>query len=475
MNILSTTFVVAFIVFYIIYWSLSKQYRIQNVYVLLVSYAFYSLIDWRFSFLLLFTSLSVFLCARYLDKENEKYKRKIALATTIIINVGILFLFKYYNFFSAELAKFLGIEGDRVMVNLLLPVGISFYTFTSLGYTIDVYRGKVKVTKELVPVLTFISYFPLLLSGPIERSDGLLSQFKRKRDFDYDLTAEGVQQVVWGAFKKLVIADNLASVVTNAFGNYTNLPSSSLIIGAIFYTFQIYFDFSGYSDIAIGLSKLLGLKIRRNFHYPYFALNVADFWRRWHMSLQSWFTDYIYIPLGGSRCSKSRTILNTLIVFAVCGVWHGANWTFIVWGLYHGILFIPLILFCSKDFRRRTVNENNLLPHIREVLLMLLTFILVTLGWVMFNAPSLADGMGYIAGMFNKTLLAAPIGIGLGNIGYVMCLLIVAMLFEWCQREKEFPMQFKAPGWVKVVILYVLVVHIVFCNAAQTDFIYYQF
>ena len=475
MNILSTSFAVVFIVFYILYWLLRNNLRIHNLFVLLVSYVFYSLIDWRFGGLLLFTSLSVYCTGLYFENVKETIYRKIGLISAIAINIGILFFFKYYNFFAGEFAQLLGINQDKVLLNLILPVGISFYTFTSLGYAIDVYQRKVKATKDVISVLSFITFFPLILSGPIERSDGLLVQFKKKRVFDYHLSTDGITQVVWGAFKKLVIADNIAVIVNNAFGNYENLPASSLIIGAFLYTFQIYFDFSGYSDIAIGISKLLGFKVRRNFHYPYFALNVADFWKRWHMSLQSWLMNYIYFPLGGSRCSKGRIVLNTLIVFTICGIWHGANWTFIVWGVYHGLLFIPLILFCSKEFRKTTVNEDRMLPSIKETGLMLFTFVLVTIGWILFNASSLGVGMGYIAGMFNLSVLSTPVGIGLTDAYYIFALLIITLMFEWSQRSKEHPFQFQSSGWIKVILLYVLVGHIIFCNAAQSDFIYYQF
>lgn len=475
MNILSTTFVVCFIGFYFLYWLCKDCLKIQNVIVLVASYAFYSLIDWRFSCLLLFTSLSVYGAGLYFNGNTEPKKKKVALVATIIINVGILFFFKYYNFFAGEFAQLLNIDGDKVMLHLLLPVGISFYTFTSLGYAIDVYQGKTEATKELLPVLSFISFFPLILSGPIERSNGLLPQFKQKRVFDYQLTTDGITQIIWGAFKKLVIADNLAVMVNNAFGNYGNLPASSLVIGAVFYSFQIYFDFSGYSDIAIGISKLLGFRVRRNFHYPYFSLNVADFWRRWHMSLQDWLMTYIYFPLGGSRCSKGRVVVNTLIVFLVCGIWHGANWTFIVWGLYHGLLFVPLILFFSKEFRKTSVREGNMFPNIKEIGLMVLTFILVTVGWIFFNAPSLSVGVGFIAGMFSSSIVSMPVGIGLTDAYYVLALLVISLIFEWRQRSKEHPFQFKSSGWVKVVLLYVLIAHIIFCNAAQSDFIYYQF
>ena len=478
MSILSTIFLVSFASFLIVYWLLKDKLNWQNVLVLVASYCFYSLINWHFSFLLLFTSLSVY-CAGVVFSEyrTNKTLTKVVLILTIIIDVGILFLFKYYDFFAKELAAFLGVNGDGLLLHLLLPVGISFYTFTSLGYAIDVYNGKTPASRSIIQLFSFIAFFPLLLSGPIERSDGLLRQFKNKRVFDYSLIADGLQQAVWGVFKKLVIADNLAVVVSQAFSNYNTIPASSLLIGAFFYSFQIYFDFSGYSDIAVGMCKLMGFRVRRNFHYPYFALNVADFWKRWHMSLQSWLMEYIYFPLGGSRGTKAKTLINTFIVFGICGLWHGANWTFIAWGIYHAVLFIPLILFCSKQFRKTTVNEDKPFPSLREIVLICINFVFITIGWILFNAPNIDVATGYIANIFNASLFALPTGIGLGERKsfYVCLLLVVLLAFEWSQRSKEHPMQFRAPGWLKVIIMYVFVFLIIFCSAAQSDFIYYQF
>ena len=474
MSITSVSFWLLFILFYILYCILWSKFKVQNIYLLTTSYLFYALIDWRFCCILLFSSIMAYYSAIYIGEFNVSFRKKI-LISYILLNVGILFVFKYYDFFAGECASLFGIDKDALLLKLLLPVGISFYTFTSIGYVIDVYNGKVKATKDIVSLLAFISFFSLLMSGPIERSTGLLPQFKKRRMFDYCLAVEGVQQIIWGIFKKLVVADNCALVVKNAFANYENLPASCLVTGGILYSIQIYFDFSGYSDMAIGMSKMLGFRVRRNFHYPYFALNVSDFWRRWHMSLQSWLTDYIYIPLGGSRCSKYRTLFNTFVVFIVCGIWHGANWTFIVWGLYHAALFIPLILFLPKSFRKSTVDTEDGRISFYDIGLMITTFIFVTIGWIIFNSPSLSVAIHYISGIFNPTLLILPTGIGLADIRYVLFLMVFVLLFEWIQRDKETPLFFNASGWVKALILYLLLAHIVFCDASQSDFIYYQF
>lgn len=475
MSITSLDFCLFYLLFYIGYWLLKDNYKIQNIYVLATSYLFYSLIDWRFSFLLLFISLFSYYIGILIKKKPAKYSPSFLLTIAVVVNVGILFIFKYYDFFASELSLLFGLNNDKILLNLILPVGISFYIFTATGYVIDIYKGTVEPTKEIVPFLSFISFFPLLLSGPIERSNGLLPQFKKKRSFDKELAFNGIQQVVWGAFKKLVIADNCATIVQVVFANYTDMPASSLLIGGILYSFQIYFDFSGYSDIAIGLSKLLGLKVRRNFNYPYFAMNVSDFWRRWHMSLQSWLTDYVYFPLGGSRCSKSRTIYNTFIVFLLCGIWHGANWTFFAWGAYHALLFVPLLLLFSKEFKKKTVDDEGLVPSLKSIIQMLITFLLITIGWIMFNSPSLSVGINYIFSIFSPSILCAPTNLGLVENIYTLLLIIFVFIFEWINKEKEIPLFFKCPVYLKILIIYLLLGHIVLCNASQTDFIYYQF
>lgn len=475
MSFTSNTFIVYFIIFFIIYWLFKEKRHQQNIFLLISNFAFYAMMDLRFAGLLLLTILSVYYAAIYCDRISIEKRRKTILLLTIILNIGILFLFKYYNFFAYEFCRLFNLNTDKILLNLILPVGISFYTFTSLGYVIDVYRKKIPAIKDFLSISAFISFFPLLTSGPIERTNGLLPQFFYKRSFDYDLVCDGVQQIIYGFFKKLVIADNCASVVSVAFGNYDNLPGSSLFVGALLYTIQIYCDFSGYSDIAIGLSKMLGFRVRKNFNYPYFALNVSDFWKRWHMSLQSWFIDYIYIPLGGSRCSKVRIIFNTFIVFIISGIWHGSNWTFIAWGIYHAILFIPLILYCSRDFRRKTFSYDTKFPSIKELSYMLLTVMLITIGWIIFNSASITDAIGYISSMFDYSLFSIPRNIGLPSLFYISVLIVILFIIEWIMRSKEFALQFKASGWVKVLILYVLIIHIIFCKAAQADFIYFQF
>lgn len=472
MSILSIEFVFFFLISYIVYWLLRNKLTLQNSFILTISYLFYALIDWRFCLLLFFISLfSYVLGLSIQNKKNSRFKIIVA----IVVNIGVLFWFKYYNFFAGEIASLLGLTRDAFMLSIALPVGISFYIFTATGYLIDVYKGKIEATKNIVSFFSFISFFPLLLSGPIERSNGLLPQFKNHRIFNEERAFEGIEQVVWGAFKKLVIADNCATVVSIVFANYMELPASSLAIGGILYSVQIYFDFSGYSDIAIGLSKLLGFNVCKNFHYPYFSLNVSDFWRRWHMSLQRWLTDYIYIPLGGSRGTKIRTLFNTFTVFLLCGLWHGANWTFVVWGIYHALLFIPVILIFSKDFKKRTVDREGLIPSFSSVILMITTFLFITIGWIIFNSPSLSVAFSYITRLFSSTLFCFPAKIGLDGKIYIFFLIVFVYIFEWVNRNKEIPLYFNSPKWIKVVIIYVLIIHILLCGASESNFIYYQF
>lgn len=473
MNILSISFIAVFILLYLIYWLLGRNLKLQNMFLLLVSYSLYALWDIKALALLLSITLLSYLAARMLDSENI-FARKTILLAVIVINIGALFAFKYYDFFASEFCRLLSINSNKVLLNLVLPVGISFYVFTTTGYVIDIYRNIRPAEKNVLNYMSFISFFPLILSGPIERSNGLLPQFSAKRVFSYSQQTEGVQQVAWGFFKKLVLADNCAMVVNVAFSNYNVLPASSLWVGAILYSFQIYFDFSGYSDIAVGLSKLLGFKVRRNFNYPYISINISDFWRRWHMSLQQWFTDYIYFPLGGSRCSTVRTLFNTFVVFTVCGIWHGANWTFIVWGVYNAVLFVPYILFL-KGKTKKTIDSSIKLPTAIDALQMLVTFFFVTIGWVIFNSPSLPDAFNYIMAGFNGSLMSAPIGIGLGEFGLIGFLIIIVLLLEWTQKDKEFALLFKAPGWIKVICIYAIIALMVFCKAGASDFIYVQF
>lgn len=473
MNILSLSFGAFFLFIFSVNWLLAKNHKLQNLFILIISYFLYASWNVKVMWLLLTLTFSSYVAAYSIAFVKKKYK-KIILIIDILLNMGVLFVFKYYNFFASELTELFSINKNDVLLNLILPVGISFYVFTNTGYVIDIYQRRRDAEKNIINYFTFISFFPLILSGPIERSDTLLPQFSSKRVFSYSFTVEGAQQLLWGFFKKLIMADNCAAVVTYVFPNYQHLPASALVIGALLYSFQIYFDFSGYSDIAIGMSKMLGFKVQRNFNYPYFAINIADFWRRWHMSLQRWFIDYIYFPLGGSKCSRQRTIFNTFVVFIICGIWHGANWTFIVWGIYNAILFVPYILF-FKGKTKKTIDNSTKIISISDAVQILFTFTLVTIGWILFNSPSLTAGVNFILGCFNTSIFEIPSGIGLSNITAILLVMLAVFVLEWFQKDKEFALLFKSPKWFKVLVMYAIIAMLVFNRAGSSDFIYFQF
>lgn len=391
----SFEFLIFLPIVFLLYWFVFKKLKIQNILVVTVSYLFYGWWDWRFLILIAFTTLCSYASGILLERhEGHRYIQRWISAANIVLNLTILCLFKYFNFFSENLAylfRWFGLELDWVTINILLPVGISFYTFQALSYTIDVYRHKIKPTHDIISFFAFISFFPQLVAGPIERATDLLPQFEKPRSFDYTAAVDGMRQILWGLFKKIGVADTCAMAVNEIFANYETLNSLNLAWGAFLFSFQIYGDFSGYSDIAIGIAKLFGISLRRNFNYPYFSRDIAEFWRRWHISLTTWFRDYIYIPLGGSRCSKWKSFRNTMIIFLVSGLWHGANWTFICWGTFHALLFLPLLLMKKNRKYRDTVAENRILPSFKEIGQITITFLLVMIGWIIFRAENIKE------------------------------------------------------------------------------------
>ena len=504
---------------FLLYWfvfdyALSKckhQLWLQNAFIVVASYIFYGWWDWRFLILIAITSFcswgSGLLIGRRSpearrqegDEAKEKntpytlhltQKPKFWLISNIILNLSILGVYKYYDFFAREFAALLGIESDFLLLHLILPVGISFYTFQALSYSIDVYRGHIQPTKDIVAFTAFLSFFPQLVAGPIERATNLLPQFQRKRTFDYEQAVDGMRQILWGLFKKIVIADNCAAYVDQVWATYDTQSGSTLLLAAILFTFQIYGDFSGYSDIAIGSAKLFGIQLMRNFNVPYISRDIAEFWRRWHISLTTWFRDYVYIPLGGNvrkaspksspegkdlhdidkgslpigRAGVGLRLRNTFIIFLLSGFWHGANWTFIVWGIYHALLFIPLLLMGKN---RRYVHQKI---NASEWPRMLLTFVLVVMGWVLFRAPSIADAWGYVCGMGTASLFTLPM-ITNPIVWFTLLMIVLMMAIEWRGREQD-----TAPlphnRWVYYAI--VLLIYW-FATDKTTEFIYFQF
>jgi D-alanyl-lipoteichoic acid acyltransferase DltB (MBOAT superfamily) len=393
-----------------------------------------------------------------------------------VINLLILGFFKYFNFFVQSFVDAFMLFGKPMEIHtlkIILPVGISFYTFQALSYSIDVYRRKINPTRDWVGFFAFVSFFPQLVAGPIERAENLLSQFYVRRTFDHDKAIDGMRQILWGLFKKIVIADQCATVANLTFGNYETIPASLLVVGAIAFTFQIYGDFSGYSDIAIGTARLFGFNLRQNFAFPYFSRDIAEFWRRWHISLTTWFRDYIYIPLGGSRCAKWKIIRNTWIIFLVSGLWHGANWTFVVWGAYHALLFMPLLLLGKNRRYAHIVAENRMLPTGKELFAILITFLLVAIGWIIFRAENIHQAFAYMSEICSSSLFSRP-GKGRNALLFAAVMLIV----EWFGRKNQYaiekiPFKNRALRWSVYFIVSMLILQ--HCSGEQNAFIYFQF
>ena len=439
----SIEFLVFLPIVFAFYWLLHKQLRWQNAFVVAASYLFYGWWDWRFLMLIAFTTLCSYGSGLAIgNKQNNPSAKgpspKFYLWANIVLNLLILGLFKYYDFFAQSFANaFLGGNADRILLHLVLPVGISFYTFQALSYSIDVYRGNMKPTRDIVAFFAYVSFFPQLVAGPIERATSLLPQFEQSRKFDYATAVDGLRQMLWGFFKKMVVADSCAIYVDIIFDHPDWFNGSSLLLAALLFTIQIYGDFSGYSDIAIGCAKLFGIRLRRNFNVPYFSRDIAEFWRRWHISLTTWFRDYIYIPMGGSRVSKWRVLLNTLVIFLVSGLWHGANWTFVAWGAYHALLFLPLILLGKNRKYRNVVAEGRTLPSLRELGQMLLTFLLAMMGWILFRADSIEQAGQYYTHMFSTLFDGSPTLTSNMDAWVVFVAVTVMTVVEWLNRDRE--------------------------------------
>lgn len=443
----------------------------QNLLLVAASFTFYSMWDLRFLGLIIFTILVTYSGGLFVSRR----KSKSALAFIIVLTLLPLLVFKYHNFFVSSLASLIPAAGaDRLLLKLILPVGISFYTFSALSYTIDVYQGKIDPTHDLLGFAAYVSFFPQLLSGPIGRSTDLLPQYAKARTFDAATAADGLRMFLWGLFKKVVIADGCATYVDRIWGGFQTQSGSTLLLAAILYSIQIYGDFSGYSDMAIGTARLFGIRLKQNFNYPYFSRDIAEFWRRWHISLTSWFREYIYFPLGGSRCSKVKILRNTAIVFLVSGLWHGANWTFVIWGAYHALLLIILILLGKSKRYKDTVAQGHFLPSVKEFCQLALTFALATLGWIIFRADSISQAMDYISGICSRTVLSVPACGGIS--GLFLCILVMTAV-EWLQRNRRMPLELpeiKCRG-VRWAIYIAVIFLIVVFGGHSVNFIYFQF
>ena len=462
---------------FILYWGLCKKNkRHQNLLILVASYVFYGWWDWRFLSLLSLSTLVDFAVGYYLAKRTKPIYRKGLLYISLAVNVGLLGFFKYYNFFIDSFTTAFTFFGGSIQpntLNIILPVGISFYTFQTLSYTIDVYRRKLEPTQDFIAFATFVSFFPQLVAGPIERATHLLPQFYKKRAFNREQAIIGVKQIIWGLFKKIVIADSCAQYVDDIFSNADTATSFTLILGAVYFAFQIYGDFSGYSDIAIGTARLFSIRLLPNFRYPYFSRDIAEFWRRWHISLSTWFRDYIYIPLGGNRRSKVKHFTNVFIVFVVGGLWHGASWNFIIWGGLNALFFIPIVFFKQKNFLNDTVAQHRYLPNMRELMGIVITFIKIAGVCIFFRAISLSQAWDYIVGIGYFDMGIELLSIG--RYSFEMLPLITIMLFfEWFSRKQEFPLASSNYSYVKTIAIIIMI--LVFGSFSYIqDFVYFQF
>ena len=474
----SLDFAIFLPIVFVLYWfGTFKKLKLQNLLLLLASYYFYASWDFRFLFLLMASTLLDYFTGLKIFDSKQNKTRSFWLWLSIIINLGFLVFFKYYNFFVdsfAQLISSFGVSTSIWTLNIILPVGISFYTFHGLSYVFDIYRNKTKPTRNFIQYAVFVSFFPLLVAGPIERATHLLPQIQKKRKFEYLNAVDGLRQILWGLFKKIVIADNCAHYVDIIFNDYAKYSGSTLVLGVIFFAIQIYGDFSGYSDIALGTARLFGIELLQNFSFPYFSRDIAEFWRRWHISLSSWFKDYLYIPLGGSKGSIWMRVRNTFIIFLVSGFWHGANWTFIVWGALHAVYFLPLMLLRKNRTHLNIIAKGRFFPSFKEVIQIGLTFILTSFAWIFFRAETVSMALLYIRGIYSRSLLTLP------EIAPIPILLLVILFLatEWLQREKQHALQIDSgviPKMARWGIYFVIITLIFNYGGTSQQFIYFQF
>lgn len=462
-------------VFFLYWFILKKNHKAQNAFLLFTSYFFYSCWDYRFLGLLVFSTLLDFFTGFKIEKASTETNRKNWLRLSVGINVGLLGVFKYYDFFAESFSSILhkaGVHHNPYLLKIILPVGISFYTFHGLSYVLDIYKRKIKAEINFVDYSLFVSFFPLLVAGPIERAAHLLPQIKNIRQFNYLHATNGLRQILWGLFKKVVVADNCAQYVDAVFPNYAEASSIQLITAAILFAFQIYGDFSGYSDMALGSAKLLGFDLLRNFSFPYFSRDIAEFWRRWHISLSSWFRDYIYIPMGGNQNGKFSAIKNTCFIFLLSGFWHGANWTFIFWGMLNAMFFLPLLLTNKHRVHLGVIAEGKILPSFNELFHVIFTFSLTTFAWIFFRSDSLSSAIGYV-----QAIATSRGSIEQLSASYSVVSIIVLLIFEWYNRQIEVP--FLAIRNKKIrLTAYILITVLIFFMGAfinPRSFIYFQF
>jgi alginate O-acetyltransferase complex protein AlgI len=482
----SIDFAIFLPIVFVLYWFVFKGLRAQNVLIVVASYLFYGWWDWRFLSLLLFSTLVDYYVGMGLKGQENPAKRKLLLWLSIFTNLGLLGVFKYYNFFIDnfnEAFSFFGASIGPRSLDIVLPVGISFYTFQTLSYSIDVYRRKLIPTNDFIAFAAFVTFFPQLVAGPIERATNLLPQMLSSRDFDRAKATDGLRQILWGLFKKIVIADNCANYANVVFNDSAEYSGMTLLLGAVLFAFQIYGDFSGYSDIAIGTSRLFGFDLMQNFAFPYFSRDIGEFWRRWHISLTTWFRDYVYIPLGGSRGTLWTRVRNVFVIFLVSGFWHGANWTFIVWGALNAAYFLPLLVLGKNRVNLTVVAAGKYFPTAWETLSIAATFFLTLIAWIFFRSPSVADAVDYITRMLGTLADVSTFGqsfefftakAGSGRLLMIMFFL----LMEWLGRENKYALEKIGARWslpYRWAFYYIVMIGIILYPGEQQEFIYFQF
>lgn len=471
----SLDFAIFVAIVFVLYWFVfNKSLWLQNLLILVASYIFYGWWDWRFLILIATSSVIDFLVGYSLDKTEVPYKRKLLLYTSLFVNLSLLGFFKYFNFFIDSFKTALQIvdmPNSISTLDIILPVAISFYTLQTLSYTIDVYDKKMKATHNIVNFFAFVSFFPQLVAGPIERAYRLLPQFDVKRKFEYSLASDGARQILWGLFKKMMIADHLILFSVDSYNNYGNYSGATLMVIVILGSFIFYCDFSGYSDIAIGTARLFGFRLSKNFDFPFFARNMSEFWNKWHISLISWFKDYIISRLKGF--SKAKLARNVFIIFLVTGIWHGAGMNYIIWGLLHALLFLPLIFGKRKKYKN-TVGFGKSIPSWNELIRMLLVLFQFSFIGIWFLSSSSKDGFLFVKHMFSMSLFEMPVFPPIEAIISMTILIIV----EWMQRNKEHGLDFtnlKLSLLKRYAIYFGLIFLILFFGASPQDFTYFQF
>lgn len=477
----SLDFAVFLPIVFVLYWALKGSQRLQNGFLILSGFVFYGWWDWRFLGLLVFTSGTDYLVAIGLERSTDERRRKFLLGLSLVANLGLLGFFKYYDFFINsfhDAFTLLGMPFGMRALGLVLPVGISFYTFQSLSYTIDVYRRQLKATGDPVTFFAFVSFFPQMLAGPIERARHMIPQFEASRTFDIAMARDGVRQMLWGLFKKIVVADNCALIVNQFYASPADHSGSTMALATVLFAFQIYCDFSGYSDIAIGAARLFGFELMRNFAYPYFSRDIAEFWRRWHISLSTWFRDYLYIPLGGSKGNKAFVVRNTMLIFLVSGFWHGANWTFVAWGAVNALFFLPLVLLDRHRTMSGTVAEGRMLPSPRELGQIAVTFAMACFAWIFFRAESMDQAFTVIGRIASSSFFSPPEISSLRTIATCGLGISIMIALEWLNRDRQYGLQMdhRAVRPVRYSLYYSLIAIIILCAPLKGgEFIYFQF